>query len=530
LRRRPRYCPRALGLLLAGALATAACGSTVQTTGGDALVGGGTVPGAAELGGDGLSAPGAAGPGGTATTGGGTDVLPGTGGTGAGGGTGSAGGTGSGTTTTTGSGPTAAGAPGSGTSTTGGASGAVGPGVTATSIALGLPYCNDCAAGNAALGAGGEDPGDTRRYYQAALDDVNARGGVLGRKLVPVFHQISVSDDIDASAQAACETFTQDNKVLIMAAVRGDISFACGQKAGILVNGAGGIGPVYDKYPNLFAPASIRLERLFEVTVKSMVQAGWHKPEPKWPAGKIGLITWDDNDYRFAMKNGYLKGMAATGLKDELVRYIAVPQNPNAIADASAAISNAVLAFRQAGVDHVFIGDGPAGIFTGVGLTLLFLQNAQSQSYFPRYGFNSNNAPDFDSHPQQQLVGMLAVDSFDTEAANDEGIALNPVRERCFAVMKKKGLPVAQAQTQTLAANVCDIVWFAEAVLKRATAGTTLPNMIAAGESLGTSYRSPLSYGNRLQRGQHDGVALFRALKFDEACSCIKYTSKPFEP
>jgi hypothetical protein len=359
---------------------------------------------------------------------------------------------------------------------------------------------------------------------------VNARGGVLGRKLVPVFHEISVSDNIDASAQEACETFTKDNKVLIMVAVRGDISNECGLKAGILVSGGGGTGPVFDKYPNLFSPATIRLERLYEVTVKSMVRAGWQKPEPKWPTGKIGLITWDNNEYRFAMKNGYLKGLTAAGLKDELVRYIAVPQNPNAIADASAAISNAVLAFREKGIDHVFIGDGPAGIFTGVGLTLLFLQNSQSQNYFPRYGFNSNNAPDFDSHPQEQLVGMLAVDSFDEAASKDEGIALNPVRERCFAVMKKKGLPVGQAQTQSAAVNACESVWFAEAVLKRATAGTTLPSMIAAGESLGTSYRSPFSYGNRVQRGQRDGVALFRALRFDEGCSCIKYTSKPFEP
>ncbi len=532
--RRPAQRTRALGLLLASALATAACGSTVQQAGGDALLGG--VPGAAapELGGDGLSAPGATAPGGT-TIGGGTGVSGGfgtgtTGGssTGTPGGTGTTGTTGgSGSGTTTGGGTTTT---GGGPTTTGTSAGAVGPGVTDTTIAIGLPYCNDCAAGNAALGAGGEDPGDTRRYYQAALDDVNARGGVLGRKLVPVFHEISVSDNIDASAQEACETFTKDNKVLYMAAVRGEISYTCGQKAGALVTGGGGTGPVYDKFPNVFAPASIRLERLFDVTVKSMVRAGWQKPEPKWPTGKIGLITWDSNDYRYAMKNGYLKGLAEAGLKDELVRYIAVPQNPNSIADASAAVSNAVLAFRQAGIDHVFIGDGPAGIFTGVGLTLLFLQNSQSQNYFPRYGFNGNNAPDFEQHPPEQLVGMIAIDSFDEAASKDEGIALNPVRERCFAVMKKKGLPVGQSQTQGVAVNACDVVWFAEAVLERSTAGTTLPSLIEAAESLGTSYRSPLSYGNRLKRGQHDGVALFRALKYDDGCSCIVYTSKPFEP
>jgi hypothetical protein len=103
------------------------------------------------------------------------------------------------------------------------------------------------------------------------------------------------------------------------------------------------------------------------------------------------------------------------------------------------------------------------------------------------------------------------------------------VRERCFEVMRKAGLPVGQSQTQLVAVGSCEFAWFAEAVISRAS-DTTLPNMIAAGESLGTSYRSPFSYGNRIGPGQRDGVALFRALKWDEGCSCVQYTSKPFEP
>ena len=402
--------------------------------------------------------------------------------------------------------------------------------MTATEIALGIPYCRDCAAGNAALGAGGEDPGDERRYYQAVIDDVNARGGVLGRELVPVFHGYSANDsNVDVVAQAACETFTRDNEVLIMT-FRGDVAYECAKKAGILVTGTGNIGPTYERFPNLFAPSLVRLERLFEVTVTSMVRAGWHKPEPRWPTGKIGLITWDDGEYRYAMENGYLKGMRAAGLKATDVRYVAVPENVQALGDASAAIGNAVLRFRQQGIDHVFIGDGPAGVFSGTGLTLLFLQGAKSQGYYPRYGFNSYNSPDFPSHPQDQLVGMVAIDFSDNEPHNDEGIAPNRARERCFEIMRKEGLAVGQSQTQTLAASACNFVWFAEAAIQRATAGTTLPYMIAAAESLGTGFRSPVTYGTRLGPDQHDGARLFRELRFDESCSCITYTSKPFEP
>ena len=131
--------------------------------------------------------------------------------------------------------------------------GANGPGVTATEIRLGIPYCNDCAAGNAALGAGGEDPGDTRRYYRAALDEVNARGGVLGRKLVMVGHEISVSDDISRSQQEACETFTKDNKVFAIF-FRGEITYSCALKAGIFAWGGGASGEVFKRVPQPVRP------------------------------------------------------------------------------------------------------------------------------------------------------------------------------------------------------------------------------------------------------------------------------------
>ncbi|MBK5306154.1 MAG: ABC transporter substrate-binding protein [Frankiaceae bacterium] len=513
-----------VGLPLAAVLLLSACGSTVATTNAGGPLqqgqpGFNAAPGAGSPAADGLGGPAVTAPGGTT-----------------GGSTGSTGSTGTFTGTT--GGTTGTGVGGSTTGTTGGPAGSgttggtsaqgVGPGVTATEIRLGIPYCSDCAAANAALGAGGEDPGDTRRYAQAALDDVNSRGGVLGRKLVPVWHEISASDNIEASQQEACETFTKDNKVL-MIFFRGEITYECGKKAGIVVSGDSGSGPVFARYPNMFAAAGMRFERLAAVTVKAMVQAGWHKPDTKWPTGKIGIVSWDNTDYRYAMDKGWLPAMREAGLAAPLVKWVAIPQSDKGIADAGPAISSAVLAFRQAGIDHVFIADGPAGIFTGAGLTLLFLQNAKSQNYYPRYGFNTNNAPDFSSHPQDQLVGMIAIDSFDTAATNDAGIALNPQRERCFAIMRKKGLPVAQAQTQQVAIGSCEYAWFAEAIIERA-GGTLLSQMIAGGEALGTSYRSPYNYGNRIGPGQHDGVALFRNLMMDAGCSCLKYTSKPYEP
>ena len=95
--------------------------------------------------------------------------------------------------------------------------------------------------------------------------------------------------------------------------------------------------------------------------------------------------------------------------------------------------------------------------------------------------------------------------------------------------MKKKGLPVGQSQTQLVALAACEYAWFTEAMVK-ASRSTLLPDVIAGGESLGTAYQSPWTYGTRLGPGQHDGTLLFRNLRYDQPCKCLKYTSKPYEP
>ncbi|MDX6199688.1 MAG: hypothetical protein QOJ79_2839 [Actinomycetota bacterium] len=511
-----RVMPAGLALLL-----LTACGSTASTNGGSGgaalqnnggQAGLGAAPGSTA--GSGLGgATGTANGGTTGTAGGGT--LPGTtGGTATGGTTGSV------SSTTGGFGGTTGG-------TTGGAV-ANGPGVTATTIALGIPYCSDCAAANGALGADGEDPGDTRRYFQAALDEVNNRGGVLGRKLVPVYHQISASDSVDVSAQAMCETFTKDNKVAAIF-FRTQIIDECAKKAGIIAVSDSGSGRLFAQYPNLFSPSTIRFEGLAAATVKGMLAAGWQKPTTKWPTGKIGLITWDDNEYKYAVAHGWQPALQSAGLKAD-VKYVAIPQSDKSLADSSSAIASAVLSFRDQGIDHVFIADGAAGVFRGGGLTLQFLDEAKSQQYFPRYGFNTNNAPGDSALPADEQSGMLAVDANDLMASNDQGIAPNPQRTRCYAVMQKKGLKTTDGKATGLTAlEACDTAWFAEAIFSHSRS-FVLADVIAGGESLGTSFRSPYAFGTRLGPGRHDGLTFFRNSRFDDACACMKYTSKPYEP
>ncbi len=82
-----------------------------------------------------------------------------------------------------------------------------GQGVTPTSIKLGITYL-DTAAIKSIVDI---DPGNYQVAYTALIHQINAKGGINGRKIVPVFEPI---DPIGTSpAATACTALTGDDKV-----------------------------------------------------------------------------------------------------------------------------------------------------------------------------------------------------------------------------------------------------------------------------------------------------------------------------
>jgi hypothetical protein len=86
-------------------------------------------------------------------------------------------------------------------------SGGDGPGVTATSIRVGITY-PDLTALRATLDL---DAGNYQVAFTTVINDVNAHGGINGRKIVPYFAPVNVIGT--APAAAACAQLTEDDKV-----------------------------------------------------------------------------------------------------------------------------------------------------------------------------------------------------------------------------------------------------------------------------------------------------------------------------
>lgn len=84
---------------------------------------------------------------------------------------------------------------------------AVAPGVTADTIKIGIAY-PDMDSIKAFVNI---DLGSYEAAYNALIDRINTRGGIHGRKIVPVFGKVSVLSP--AAAQETCVKLTQDEKV-----------------------------------------------------------------------------------------------------------------------------------------------------------------------------------------------------------------------------------------------------------------------------------------------------------------------------
>ena len=103
-------------------------------------------------------------------------------------------------------------------------------GVTATTIRVGIPYVDVAAVKAVGVNI---NWGNVTDAYQAVIANINAHGGINGRKIVPFI--MAVDPTGAAPAATACTALTQDDKVF---AVIAPLSPTCYLQAGVpVING-----------------------------------------------------------------------------------------------------------------------------------------------------------------------------------------------------------------------------------------------------------------------------------------------------
>lgn len=406
-----------------------------------------------------------------------------------------------------------------------GSSGAVGGlsgyGFDAGHIYIGVGTSSDASAEAQNFGLNA-DVGDTRAQSQALIDYINAHGGLAGRQIVPVWHDISAADynsDPQAAAQSECAAWTQDSHVFAAVNVLSYPSdaVACLANAHTIALTTSAAGPVetgdLQRFsPYYYAPGMADSGHLVSPLIDELVRegyfSGWNtavgKPGPA-PV-RIGLMYAADRTDVLGLTKAAL---ARYGLTVTDSFYLASSADDSQIAGAA-------LRFKADGITHLLT----------YGFLSVFPVMAASQQYFPRYGVSSWDGfqTASSSEPARDFAGALGVGWTpleDVDASHDPGG--NASERQCLSIMASFGQSTSNRTTDAVMAVQCDQFF----LLRDALAGLRLlsPAVVQRSiEGLKTGFDSALTFGESFGPGRHAGVAAFRPVAFDGGCSCFAYT------
>ena len=405
-------------------------------------------------------------------------------------------------------------------------------GVSATTITIGFIYTTGRAEAAAALGAAGVTSGDELAQWKLLIQAVNKSGGLGGRQIKPVFfgEGTNTGQSTATKEAAACTAFTQDNHV---AAALSSFEFTdsfmnCMNKHGVptaysleTLNSTS----TYNRYPLQFEPGNLGLDRQGAELGSSLADQGYF-------AGTVpavnGVITYDTVAYHAAV-DALERSLKAHGIALKDKRFIPFPNESKDTGAVAAQVSSIELAFASEGVNHVMMFD-----LNGL-LSLLFMTNAQSQQYHPRYGLTSQSsgthlADLLKGNANAQLkdargIGWIPVlDLASSEYGSTKG---SPARKRCREIMIKGGQQqgLSSPGAELVADGQCDIAFMLQQAFQHLTGPVSGAALQTAVRALGTAFPPAGTFSTSFGTGRRDGVSTVRDVAYQTSCSCFRYTS-----
>lgn len=364
--------------------------------------------------------------------------------------------------------------------------------------------------------------GDQRKQAQVIADHLNAKGGVVGRKIELTYYDYDAGQTADANAQAACVAFTEDRDVFAGIGIAGmsDAYHECAKKNGLVVLSDGDIkaGSFFQRYPTTILISDLDITRKYAAMVNAL-----HEQKFFTPDAKIGLLYVDERNDVEGVENGMKPALARLGLKADAEVRIAGNASPG---DYAAALSSSVLNFRSNGITHVVFGSASAAFWA---------QSAESQGYYPFLGIDSRQSPGLlmqgfnSSRSLEKAYGVGYQPVQDVDATRDPGF-LNANHKLCKKLLDDAGQGWGSNRLGAGSAMyLCDQLFFLAKVLEKQSEAT--PAALLTGvAALGSSYQSPLTFSTAFSASRHDGADAYRLLRYKADCRCFAYVSpsRPF--
>lgn len=361
-----------------------------------------------------------------------------------------------------------------------------------------------------------------KQLYDALIKEYNAKGGVAGRKIVPVYGKSDTSSaDWSTQFQAICQTFTQDNHVQ---AVLGYVFvFLDSFEQCLAGNGVphlyGGYQPgdvqAQREFPSLFSVMLPTVDVVSQIVLEGAMASGRLTTHSKFGILYDGC-GHGDRAFRESTEP-YLK---QHGIHYETA-YVACSKGEGDTGNAAAAVQSAELRFAANGVDVVYVTSGVA--------LVIFMNTAESQRYRPSYIFPGGGAA-AEAQSSVSPAQMRNLHAYGVMPRLDVNATHQPyanTREEvaCLAKLKHQGLVPSGYMDFLMAYVTCNALELYARALEVTGGSTRSSEVRDALMRVMPTFRSAGTYDGAfevslLQRG---GPGRYRESGWTDACSCFTY-------
>jgi ABC-type branched-subunit amino acid transport system substrate-binding protein len=377
------------------------------------------------------------------------------------------------------------------------------PGVTKDEILLGVPYIDLESVRNIV----NIDVGDQEKVYRVVIDDLNAHGGISGRKVVPVFAPYSPLGT--APAQDACLKLTEDRRVFAATGLflaDGPLCYLAQHETPIL-----GGEQTAERLSQATAPW-YTLEADDQVNAQAVDALA---NDGAFKGGKLGIIVDADSEALYdnvvapALKRHKVSGTTA---------HVTATQGDELAIEAQ--VGPIIERFKSEGVKKIFI----------VGTTIVQLAKVLSKlDYRPQLiVLNANNLRAYTLNPGSDLD--VVQNAISANVATDFN---EPALQKCFKLVSKatgydikENPPQSEPQYRGSAEAACRYLALFAALAGAAGKNPTVESFGKAAAKLGTvdiPGSGTVTYDKKLHRFQQP-VYIFR---YDPATKLVLQDDKP---
>lgn len=393
---------------------------------------------------------------------------------------------------------------------------------TAAPVRIGVPIINDFSAlstfGASLANTGSSD--EAERMDSAIIRYLNARGGLAGHKIVPVYYKDNylTGGSWATTEQAMCQFFTSDHHVFaVVMQVNSQSTLlpSCFAHAHTVM--VDGTNSTYldDQTAAQFAPYYYRPDELslsdYGSYIDDLVKRGFLTSHDR-----IGLLRYNTPRQANVDNKVIRPALARHGL--HLASEFAYNSLSSAVDLSSAATASlsAVLKFRSQRIDRIILmaSQGP--------IPFTFMPVAQTQGFHPEYAVTSSDLPNFvaSNAPKQQMGGAVGVGWNRSEDIPSRSWNDVPAWKLCGTIAGKLGLPKATW------AYTCDQFFFLHDALEHARS-VTAAALRQGADALGSGFQSASAPATNFSAGKTMGISSVRELTFESRCNCFLYTSGP---